>query len=138
MYITSYFPENIMSADKIRKEHGIGGKNLLLACRRCFDTNVELPTSDRKSNLRQKQVQNIATWKRQVAKYSKNGRSKAMGHNEYIFGVVSIYSGAKEFTISSIIYISFTLYNVSHILTIWLKYEGRGVATNSRNQINTP
>ena len=74
----SYFPDNIVAADEIRKEHDIGGKNMLLVCRHCFDMNVELPTSSRRSNLHQKQVQTIATLKRQVAKHSSNGRKKVM------------------------------------------------------------
>ena len=38
-----YEDEDIVSAEEVCDKRGVGGKNPLLACRYCFDVNIDIP-----------------------------------------------------------------------------------------------
>ena len=67
---------DIVSADEIRKERDIGGKNPLLICRYCFDSNVEIPCSGGRTNMKQKSDQAKRTKRKQLDESEKSGRRK--------------------------------------------------------------
>ena len=64
-----YSFHDVLSDAKIKRRRNIGGKNPLLVCRDCFNSNIKIPTSGGSSNAREKQGQGGAakTRKLQVA-----------------------------------------------------------------------
>eukprot|EP00584_Thalassiosira_punctigera_P026734 CAMPEP_0172577586 /NCGR_PEP_ID=MMETSP1067-20121228/138304_1 /TAXON_ID=265564 ORGANISM="Thalassiosira punctigera, Strain Tpunct2005C2" /NCGR_SAMPLE_ID=MMETSP1067 /ASSEMBLY_ACC=CAM_ASM_000444 /LENGTH=219 /DNA_ID=CAMNT_0013370275 /DNA_START=830 /DNA_END=1490 /DNA_ORIENTATION=+ len=55
-----YGNADIVSSEEIRKERNIGGKNPLLICRLCFESNVDIPCSGGRTNMKQKSEHNQA------------------------------------------------------------------------------
>lgn len=74
---------DIVSADEIRKEKNIGGKNPLLICRYCFDKNIEVPCSGGRTNVKQKKDQAKRAKKRQLDKDVVEGRRKVRINPSY-------------------------------------------------------
>ena len=76
-----YGADDIVSADEIRKNRDIGGKNPLLVCRYCFDKNIEIPCSGGRTNMKEKKDQAQGTKKRQldaaVQKGDRKGRKSS-------------------------------------------------------------
>ena len=52
-----YSFQDIFSDAEIKRSRNIGGKNHLLICRDCFNSNIKIPTSGVSSNAREKQGQ---------------------------------------------------------------------------------
>ena len=67
---------NIALADEIRQKRGMGGKNLLLICRCCFDKNIEILSSWECANVKQKKDQLQHAKKRKEAEQVKRGNRK--------------------------------------------------------------
>eukprot|EP00957_Ditylum_brightwellii_P111580 8510830-Ditylum_brightwellii.AAC.1 len=61
-----YKKDNIVSADEIRAKRDIGGKNPLLVCRFCFDSNVEIPCSAGQTNMKEQKDQKRCTKRKQL------------------------------------------------------------------------
>ena len=78
-----YDKDDIVSADEIRKEKNIGGKNPLLICRYCFDKNIEGPCSGGRNNVKQKKDQAKSAKKRQLDKDVAGGRRKVRINPSY-------------------------------------------------------
>ena len=48
---------NVVPADELRQKRGVGGKNPLLVCWRCFGKSIEIPSSGRRTSMKQKKYQ---------------------------------------------------------------------------------
>ena len=68
---------DIVSIEEIRKERNIGGKNPLLICRLCFDSNVDIPCSGGRTNMKQKNEQDQSKKRKQLNESVNAGRRKA-------------------------------------------------------------
>ena len=54
---TCYSFQDVLSDAEIKRSCNIGGKNPLLICRDCFNSNIKIPTSGVSSNTQKKQGQ---------------------------------------------------------------------------------
>ena len=72
-----YENDDIISADEIRRNRDVGGKNPLLVCRFCFDTGVEIPCSGGRTNSKQKRDQKQATKRKELDESVQAGRRKS-------------------------------------------------------------
>jgi hypothetical protein len=79
-----YGNADIVSSEEIRKERNIGGKNPLLICRLCFESNVNIPCSGGRTNMKQKSEQNQAKKRKQLNESVKAGRRKARVNQEEV------------------------------------------------------
>ena len=71
-----YEKEDIVQADKIKKNQDIGDKIPLLVYRYCFDKKFEIPCSCGHSNVKQKNDQVQRTKKRQLDEHVEGGHRK--------------------------------------------------------------
>ncbi len=69
-----YRTSDTVSADVIREEKNIGGKNPLLVCQFCFDSNIEIHCSGGRTNMKQKNVQEQSSKRKQMDEHVKAGQ----------------------------------------------------------------
>ncbi len=68
---------DMVPVEEIRRERNVGGKNPLLVCRYCFDSNIEIPCSGGRTNFKKKKDQQQSTKRKQLKENVQAGRRKA-------------------------------------------------------------